>query len=195
MMLTDVERSGRCGRSPIGLVAGRPPIPAPTAVALDGRWLYYASDRGVHRRRLPARGSTAPPANDDLADALEIRGDLPAEVFGRIRYATREPGEPRSGRRGGTVWYAFTPAASGTVQLRLSYGKEYRVFAGTALGTLRPVVPPSIGTAECAIRLDVVRGRSYRISVSDAVPRDVRPPDLQPFTIRIVKEGSEPRCV
>ena len=53
MALSHVELAGRCAREPrVGVFAIRLPT---GPVALDRRWLYYATDDGVHRRKLPDR--------------------------------------------------------------------------------------------------------------------------------------------
>ena len=64
-----------------------------------------------------------PPANDDFANATPI-GSLPFQQSVDTSAATRQAGEPgpscASGTLSGTVWYAYTPAASGSVSASAS---------------------------------------------------------------------------
>lgn len=87
--------------------------------------------------------ATPPPPNDAFASAAEIT-DLP---FGRdvdTLGATTEPGELPAdcGPVGGSLWYSFTPASSGSVTAQIGYISTYpvlAVFTGSSLPALTPV--------------------------------------------------------
>jgi hypothetical protein len=161
------------------------------AVALDSRFVYYATDQAIYRQRLPRRGSVAPPANDDFHHAAGLSAEPPFEAFGRTGYATLEPGEPAlvSGdlRARRSVWYSFTPTRAQTVHLWLTGGWLYRLFTGTTLATLVPLTEATFGADECPIVLDVLPLRTYHLVVGAGD----RAPNLRPFIIRAARAGDE----
>jgi hypothetical protein len=92
-----------------------------------------------------------PAANDDFADAIEMRGSR-WTTTGHNLMSTTEPGEPRVD--GGyisepdntfrSVWWKWTAPSSGEVSVDTS-GSQFLnvvgVFTGTAVGALNPVTP------------------------------------------------------
>lgn len=63
--------------------------------------------------------NTALPTNDDFGDAQEITGGFPQTLDADTGLATMEPEEPDIGLYGpfNSLWYRWTPAASGAVSL------------------------------------------------------------------------------
>ena len=197
LLLTDIEMRGRCARKPrIGVVATRAPASGIEAVALDGRHLYYANGDGVFKRRLRSPGTTAAPRNDDFADAAEIGAARPVEVWGRVGYATLEPGEPRFEQATRTTWYTWRPTTSRRVHVWLTYGWEYRLFRGDRLGDLAPVSEATFGTSECPLILDERKGERYSLQVGAFENPSLPTGFLRPFRIRIAppEEPLPPYC-
>ena len=157
--VSDIDLSGRCQAAPKErFLRAIPNRPRAARVAMDGRRLYYATDRAVYAERLQRRGSTAPPPNDDFEDATPLAGDLPVRDGVRIGYATRERGEPleRSFKR--TVWFRFTPAYDHALLVSPGRRAEVRVFTGRTLATLSPVP----GTSRWpAVAFDARPGETY----------------------------------
>lgn len=88
-----------------------------------------------------------PPANDDFADAQVITG-ASGSVTGTNGSATLEPGEPSFAAGvpvDRSVWYRWTPAASGSVTMDTvgsapsSFNTVLAVYTGNAVGSLTPV--------------------------------------------------------
>jgi hypothetical protein len=77
------------------------------------------------------------PANDNFANATPLGPAYRGSVTGTTVYATSEPGEwtPFFGR---TVWYAWTPAESGTASINVQLANVV-VYSGEALGSLATV--------------------------------------------------------
>lgn len=128
---------------------------------------------------LPAHA--LPPANDMFADArvLDPAGDA---VSGTTEDATDEPGEPdhdpASPGWGAlhSVWYSWTPAASGVVPISTcgsTFATVVAVYTGSSLATLsgppgaRESKPngPCPGTAWGGLDLQVTAGTKYWIAV------------------------------
>ncbi len=90
---------------------------------------------------LPATAAAAPPANDNLANATLIPPALPASVTGTNVDATLETDEPDHTYLpgGASVWWTWTPAASGTVTIDLcdsDFDTQLAVYTGTAVTAL-----------------------------------------------------------
>jgi hypothetical protein len=86
-----VHLDGRCSPTATRWHIPTRPLPSVSTVAIDGAYLYYATTRGLYRRRLPDRESDAPPANDDFTAASPMTSDLPLDAHGVAGYAAREP--------------------------------------------------------------------------------------------------------
>ena len=152
------------------------------AVAIDGRSLYYATATAIYRHRLPARGTTKPPANDDFAQATFLGSRFPLHATGRIGHATRQRRDPRVEAFGvrrfawnRTVWYAFRPSRSGSVYTR---GGLTYVFTRSRRGSLRRV--RSTGSNDFNLRFSIEAGHKYWVMVGGGPE-----PNYQPFTIDI----------
>ena len=172
------DLTGACPAAPVQRVLAAP-SESMRAVAVDGRWLYYATATAIHRRLLAPSASTAPPANDDWQQAVALDGPLPLHAVGRVGHASAQPGEsdlvaPR------TVWYAFRPALSGRVTIQVTWGLTFNsgVFTGTPPSALTQLPPAPFGA------VDVVGGQTYWIVVYG-----YGDPTYEPFTIDIAPTG------
>jgi hypothetical protein len=147
-----------------------------------------------------ATAQAAPPANDDYANASVIAGKLPVQVDGTDVDATKEAGEPdHGGDSGGTsVWYSWTAAATGPVQIHTCNGPTLDTLLGvyTATGAVPPFTNLQQEAANddlCAhgslVEVQAVEGTTYRIAVDSF--SGLGPPATGPFTLRI--SGEIPR--
>ena len=121
--------------------------------------------------------SEATTANDDFSEAEAVPPDLPSFVGGSNEGATRQPGEPEhAGDPGGaSVWYSWTPTASGPVAISTcsSDGLDslLAVYTGAALDELTEVASADTGAAApCAsgdseVRFEASAGTTYEIAV------------------------------
>ncbi|HET9185649.1 MAG TPA: hypothetical protein VFN82_05845, partial [Solirubrobacterales bacterium] len=136
-------------------------------IAVDGK----GGSRGTFSLEL-----TPAPANDQFADATELSPELPEYSYGSNRYATKEAGEPdHAGDPGGaSVWYAWTPESSGTVEVSVCTYYEIEpllaVYTGSTLTGLTPVVgtyrgadPTCVGGERLLFQAEA--GVTYRIAV------------------------------
>jgi PKD repeat protein len=85
----------------------------------------------------------AGPANDDFGDAASI-GSLPYDASVDTTAATLEAGEPSPscvGGLAGSAWYAFTPAASGSVSASInsSFSTGMAAYTGNSVSGLTQV--------------------------------------------------------
>jgi hypothetical protein len=85
----------------------------------------------------------AGPANDDFGNAASI-GSLPYDASVDTTAATLEAGEPSPscvGGLAGSAWYAFTPAASGSVSASINafFTTEMAAYTGNSLSGLTQV--------------------------------------------------------
>ena len=107
--------------------------------------------------------ATAPPANDDFADAAKL--EVGHEYIGSVREATAELGEPAHYGAGPykTVWYRYRAPGKGrlTVEATAPDGVIVAAYTGSDVDDLESVAEGS-GT----IRFKAHRGRAYRIAVS-----------------------------
>jgi hypothetical protein len=135
-----------------------------------------------------------PPANDDFEGAQTIAGDPPQNIFGTLRLAGKQGGEPdHAGDPGGhSVWYSWTPSQTEPVRISTceafgSLDTVLGVYTGSSLGALTPVASNDDAAAEgfectyveSAVTFTATAGTTYRIAidgVSGAVGR---------FTLRI----------
>jgi hypothetical protein len=118
------------------------------------------------------------PANDDFAGAQAIGPALPGYATGSTRFASREAGEPDHGGDPGdhTLWFSWTPSASGPVVLSACPYTErvvpaVGVYTGSAVNALTPVSGDPIRGSGCrptasGLRFEAVAGTTYRIAVA-----------------------------
>jgi hypothetical protein len=131
-----------------------------------------------HNRIQAARlGPTAVGGSDDFADAEALDPELPSFAAGSNEGASEESGEPdHAGVAGGaSVWFKWTPAASGPVRLSTcatgALDLVLAVYTGTELAHLTTVAAAAGGAAEpctegdASVRFDAVAGSTYRIAV------------------------------
>ena len=125
------------------------------------------------------------PANDDFADATNIPS-LPWSRPGTNVDASKEIGEPDpAGNAGGaSVWYSWTAAHTGEV-LVAACGQGLAhpllgVYTGGEVGALTPVASadgtgdPSCGEGGSGVRVDAVKGTTYKIAVDGRDGREGR---------------------
>src|SRR5205823_10667361 len=99
-----------------------------------------------------------PPANDDFAEATPISGDTGAATGSGLG-ATPEGGEPGNAQH--SVWYAWTPASTGTGVVSVDGGMIVAVYTGSSLASLTT-------TADSAFEgalLPIVGGSTYFVQV------------------------------
>jgi hypothetical protein len=89
-----------------------------------------------------------PPINDAFANARVLRGNLPVFAAGTNVEATTEAGEPEhDGIVGGaSVWFSWTPRASGPVTIETcgsAFDTHFGVYTGTGLDALTAVTSHS----------------------------------------------------
>ncbi len=100
---------------------------------------FYASSTGTLKLSVQA---IPPPPNDDFASAKPV-ASIPFSDSVDTSAASVESGEPTPscgyGQSAGTVWYAFTPAASGSFSASVPYSgfwSQVAVYKGSGLGSL-----------------------------------------------------------
>jgi hypothetical protein len=150
------------------------------------------------------------PANDDLARAQVVRGQLPRVVEGTLLDGTLEPSEPRGSLpvTSTSVWYAWTAPASGPMTIE-TCGSDFTthigVFTGTTTDALTRVASENHacglnGTAT----FEATRGTTYLVQVTGTwfhygrvrltFRTPVRPPN-DAFADAQVVAGSDPIVV
>jgi len=129
--------------------------------------------------------ATAPPANDDFADAAKL--EVGHEYIGSVREATAELGEPAHYGAGPykTVWYRYRAPGKGrlTVEATAPDGVIVAAYTGSDVDDLESVVEGS-GT----IRFKAHRGRTYRIAVSSWY-EEVQEPGHEEFKLWLSDGG------
>lgn len=114
------------------------------------------------------------PPNDSFATPEVLAAELPISVTGTNVNATREAGEPEHGSPGylgtASVWYTWTPAASGAVTIDLCDGSDFAtllsVYTGESLGALVQVGGNVYGCGPFSrLTLNAVAGTTYRIAI------------------------------
>jgi hypothetical protein len=111
-----------------------------------------------------ASAMTAPPDNDDFADAKTL--EVGREYVGSVREATAELGEPAHYGAGPyrTAWYRYRATSTGRVTIEATSDESSQILAaytGSEVDDLTSVTEGS-GT----IRFKAHKGRTYRIVVS-----------------------------
>lgn len=173
-----VDLSGGCDAPPtqrlLALDISRNPI---RAYALDGAFLLYATDSAIRRVRLPRRGSTPRPPNDDFDRATPA--DLAGTIVGRVGHASLQAGEPELQGSERTVWLRFQ--APRTEELRLfAPGFRFTVFVGADLRSITAIGssvdnPP----LQDDVSISVVAGQTYSIQLGSVGPY----PTYKPFRL------------
>jgi hypothetical protein len=181
LAVASVDLTGRCAALKTQRhLAFRPPESAVHAVAIDRRWLYYASDTGIYRQLLAARGSTAPPANDDFEHATPLATSLPVTTTGTVGHATSQPGEQGDRFHARTVWYAWRPAAAMTVSASIGFtDHNIDVFVGPQLAALTRV--PPLATTCGLVSFAAMTDQTYWIRISSFGTE----PSYLPFKLEI----------
>jgi uncharacterized delta-60 repeat protein len=117
------------------------------------------------------------PANDLFANATVLATASGGSVSGTNTHATKETGEPTHGGSAGgaSVWFSWTPAASGQTVFYTTYtglgdfGANLAVYTGTAVGALTPVASGNNGhvyqSYRSAVRFNATAGTTYRIAL------------------------------
>ncbi len=119
----------------------------------------------------------SPPANDNFANRQTIGPALPATVSGTKVDATAEAGEPDHGGFGTgaqrSVWYGWTPASGGSVNLDACGSAGHvvvAVYTGSALGSLTLAAG---NDGSCAVSFTAVAGAAYKIAFDGFVDSTV----------------------
>jgi Ca2+-binding RTX toxin-like protein len=128
---------------------------------------------------MPGVARAAPPANDDLADAIAVGEPLPFTVSLDTAEATIEPGEPGvadfgCGFMASTVWYSFVPSVDMTVAadtVGSDFDTTLAVWKGTDLASLSLVgcSDDSRGGTQSSVPFAADAGVEYRIQVGGFV--------------------------
>ena len=112
-----------------------------------------------------------PPPNDDFANAAAIGPGLPVTANGNNDFATVEAGEPGHGGINPafrSVWYRWTPAASGQVRVRgcsRDYDARVSVYTGATVATLTRINDEPPYAPHCGVTFTAVAGTTYSIAV------------------------------
>ena len=110
---------------------------------------------------------TAPPDNDNFADAVELVGES-GYASGKNRNATVEEGEIHECSSTATVWYKWTAPMTGTVLFGVNadYDSILGVYAGTSISSLELIAfNDDIDYYSSAVAVDAVEGNTYYIVV------------------------------
>jgi subtilisin family serine protease len=113
-----------------------------------------------------------PPPNDNFADRIAIAG--PSTVTGTNKLATSEPSEPAHDRISGTrdsVWWRFTPTATGPIEIN-TFGSNFdtvlAVYTGNTVSNLTSVASnnDSSGGRQSKVTFEGTAGTAYAIAVA-----------------------------
>ncbi|MGB0119924.1 MAG: hypothetical protein WBP55_03085 [Solirubrobacterales bacterium] len=131
----------------------------------------YGSDQGSFNFRLR---QLAPPANDNFAAATAIGSALPSSTASSTIDSTYEAGEP--GALGGptssrSVWFAWTPPATGRVRadfcdVVFHVGPLNRILALYTGNSLATLVPVASETSNCILDFQATAGVPLKLAVS-----------------------------
>jgi PKD repeat protein len=134
-------------------------VEAGTTYYVQGSTFFW----GDSQLRMEIKAVSAP-ANDDFADATAI-GSLPFSDRPVLSVASSEPGEPSTcvGANQKTVWYAFTPAETGSYVVERSGGPNpLAVYTGSSLTSLHEVA--CAGFSSAVFRADA--GTTYYLQLA-----------------------------
>jgi hypothetical protein len=148
------------------------------------RWAVLAASL-LALAALPGAALAAPPANDDIADRIDLTGET--MFTGTNVDATREAGEPHNlASDAHSVWYGWTAPASGLWTFDLcgpntAFNTTMAAYTGTPFDPLPPSSfrqrRVSADLARCgdaadastsAITIDAMAGVEYKISIAGA---------------------------
>ena len=147
----------------------------------------------------------SPPPNDDLADAMPLRGKVGLRTRGTTIDATREPGEETPGIA--SVWYRWIPDASEDVMVdacRADFDTRVEVFTGETVANLTDVASNDDRCGrQSKVRFFAQAGTMYLIKVvgndSNQGPfaleiRRPKPPSNDDFAARHIsaRRGNDP---
>lgn len=125
---------------------------------------------------VPAASAAAAPINDDFADATDLGGASQVSQWFTLSGATTESlFEPNhfSYEYGHTVWFKWTPAATGGVHVKAcdNISAKIKVYTGSTLGGLSAVPIGEGGTNGCDAwhRFMAYKGTTYRIVVDHGI--------------------------
>ncbi|MGA7434744.1 MAG: hypothetical protein WBW44_03895 [Solirubrobacterales bacterium] len=131
----------------------------------------YGSSQGSFNFRLR---QLAPPANDNFVAAAAIGPALPSSTASSTIDSTYEAGEP--GALGGptssrSVWFAWTPPATGRVRADFCdavfhVGPLNRILAIYTGNTLATLVPVASETSNCVLDFEATAGVPLKLAVS-----------------------------
>ncbi|MCF8880955.1 S8 family peptidase [Hyphobacterium sp. SN044] len=178
-------------------------------VVAGERYLIHVDASGVFGTVLEIRppDESAPPQNDDFANATEVV--LPMSSYsGENRFATREEAAADTEGAGRSLWWRFTPDVDGSayvttvgtitgVNLSELLDLNIWIYRGASPQSLQPVVT---GTQLAALRhwsvdhneayFPIEAGEVYHVRL-DNLPRGV--PAAEPFPYRLtISAGSPP---
>jgi hypothetical protein len=117
------------------------------------------------------------PVNDDFANATPLGPGLPASIFDSNKVATKQAGEPNhAGDAGGhSVWYSWTPANSGSVEISTcsfsGLDTLLAVYTGSTVNGLTPVASNDngssfpCGSSGSEVQFTATAGTTYKIAV------------------------------
>jgi hypothetical protein len=153
------------------------PTDGPANVSVDELfWMGSKLVAATHGRGMFEAETNAPqrPANDDFANAQGLTGSS-ATTTGTNVGATKEAGEPNhAGNAGGkSVWYKWTPQASGTATLNTAgsnFDTLLAVYRGGAVNSLTQVASNDDennagGVITSKLSFAATAGTTYRIAV------------------------------
>ena len=127
----------------------------------------------VHGGTGPAQGDFSlrlrllePPANDDLANAVELGGESGSQP-GTTVGATKESGEPLhawASYHTASVWYRWTAPTTGVVDFRLGWNySSIAGYTGDSMDSLQ-----RIAYGEGSVRMSVEAGTTYLVAIANA---------------------------
>ena len=127
---------------------------------------------------LGAAPATAAPANDNFANATLLASTSPVTISGSNVDATAEGGEDTCCFLFDTVWYRWTPPATGTYRVDLcasGYDTFLKVLQGTAVNALASVASNN-DAAGCGpdgkrsrVDFNATAGQEYKFQIGSAV--------------------------
>ena len=147
---------------------------------------FEAVENAVYRIAVDGKGGSQGPVWLHLSgrpenDQLDTPSFLPSSSgwwgSGSTLLATKQPGEPdHAGEPGGhSVWFAWSPGTSETVELDVctrTFAPVVAVYTGFDFGNLTPVGTTEAGTGECdegkSVRFLALSTTTYRIAVDGA---------------------------
>ena len=125
-----------------------------------------------------ATSASAAPANDNFANATTLPSSSPVTISGTNVGATSEAGEGTCCFVFDSVWYHWTPPATGTYRVEVcesNFNTSLKVLQGTAVGALSEVASnyddPGCGPDGTRSRLifSAVTGQDYKLQIGSAV--------------------------